>query len=142
MKTLKKFTAKASLLRAWNKSQNNWLIMMPADRIETEITYRFKNRKKISDSYISASALYVNKQWRIEQNIDFALPPPAYFLLNMHASCAIEVANQKIEIGVSVTNLLNQSYRDYMDRFRYFTDAMGRNISFRIKVPFNTSFKN
>lgn len=135
-------TAKASLLRAWNKSQNNWLIMMPADRIETEITYRFKNRKKISNSYISASALYVNKQWRVEPNVDFAPPPPAYFLLNMHTSCAIQVANQQIELGVSVTNLLNTSYRDYMDQFRYFTDALGRNISFRIKVPFNSSFKN
>jgi iron complex outermembrane receptor protein len=35
-----------------------------------------------------------------------------------------------------VSNLLNTSYRDYMDRFRYFTDAIGRSISLRLKYRF------
>ena len=50
--------------------------------------------------------------------------------------------NESIELGISVFNLFNESYRDYLDRFRYFTDAMGRNISIRLKVPFTINFKN
>jgi len=134
-------TGKASILRAWNKTENNWLIMMPSDRYEAELTYRFKKGKRLSDAYISTSALFVTKQWRVEQNVDFAPPPAQYLLVNFHASCSIRFGHQKIEFGVSVFNLLNESYRDYLDRFRYFTDAMGRNISFRIKVPFNANFK-
>ena len=30
---------------------------------------------------------------------------------------------------------MNTTYRDYMDRFRYFTDAIGRNYTLRIKIP-------
>ena len=47
-----------------------------------------------------------------------------------------------MEFGVSVFNLLNETYRDYLDQFRYFTDAIGRNITFRLKVPINIGFNN
>lgn len=135
-------SGKASLLRAKNLSENNWLIMMPADRFETEITYRFKKRKRLNVSYVSASVLYVNKQWRVPVNIDFAPPPSNYYLLNIHTSIITKIKNQDVEFGISIFNALNQSYRDYLDRFRYYTDAMGRNIVLRLKVPFNAGFKN
>jgi iron complex outermembrane recepter protein len=35
-----------------------------------------------------------------------------------------------------VTNLTNVSYRDYLNRFRYYMDDLGRNISLRVMVPF------
>ncbi|MBA2613076.1 MAG: TonB-dependent receptor [Bacteroidetes bacterium] len=135
-------TGKASILRAWNNTENNWLIMMPSDRYESEITYRFKNYKKLNSSYLSASVLYVTKQWRVPANSDFVAPPSEYYTFNIHGSCSIKIKNQNIELGVSVFNLLNKTYRDYLDRFRYFTDAMGRNITFRIKVPFNINLKS
>jgi iron complex outermembrane receptor protein len=133
---------KASILRARNIKEKNWLIMMPSDRYEGELTYSFRPYKRIHSSYLSASFQYVTKQWRVPQNADFVDPPSAYYLVNLHASCSFRINQQSVEIGVSVFNLLDQSYRDYLDRFRYFTDAMGRNISFRLKIPFNTVFKN
>ncbi len=135
-------TEKASILRAWNKTENNWLIMMPSDRYETELSYRFKTYKRFNSAYLSASLLYVTKQWRVPANSDFVPPPSEYYTVNLHTSCSIKVKNQNIELGVSVFNLLNESYRDYLDRFRYFTDAMGRNFVVRLKVPFNINFKN
>jgi iron complex outermembrane receptor protein len=38
-------------------------------------------------------------------------------------------------------NLLNVQYREYLNAQRYFADEMGRDISIRIKIPFekNTS---
>ena len=136
------FTGKASILRAWNRKESNWLIMMPSDRYEGEITYRFKKYKKLNSSYLSASLLYVTKQYRVPQNSDFVPPPSEYYLVNIHASYSIQMKNESIELGISVFNLFNESYRDYLDRFRYFTDAMGRNISIRLKVPFTINFKN
>ena len=133
-------TGKASLLRAWNLSEKSWLILMPADRYETELTYRFKRRNKIRGASVSSSFQYVNKQWRVPANSDFVAPPPAYYLVNVHGSLLLRVKKQDIEFGLSINNLLNHSYRDYLDRFRYFSDAMGRNVTVRIKIPFNTSF--
>ncbi|TSJ46746.1 TonB-dependent receptor [Fluviicola chungangensis] len=142
-KIFKRFelTGKASILRAWNKTQDNWLIMMPADRGELEAIYRFKSHGKIQKAYLSVSALYVNKQWRVPQNVDFAPPPPAYFLLGANASITVKIAQQDIEFGLSVQNALNQSYRDYLDRFRYFADQPGINVLGRIKIPFHFGFK-
>lgn len=128
---------KASLLRAWNETANEWLIMMPSDRYETEVTYRFKSIQKINAAYLSASFLYVTKQWRVPANSDYASPPDAYYTINIHASGKIFIHKQSIELGISVFNILDQSYRDYLDRFRYFTDAMGRNFAVRIKIPLN-----
>ena len=135
-------TAKTSLLRAWNKKLDNWLIMMPTDRYEMEMTYRLKKRNRFNSGYISASAQYVTKQTRVPENSDFVAPPSAYFLANLHGACTITIYKQDIELGISVNNLFNHSYRDYLDRFRYFTDAMGRNVSLRIKIPFNMNFKS
>ncbi len=131
------FTEKVSILRAWNKTENDWLIMMPSDKYESEMIYRFKSGKRMQSAYVSASLLYVTKQWRVPANSDFAPPPPAYSTINLHASSNFFVNKQSIEIGISIFNLLNASYRDYLDRFRYFTDAMGRNVALRVKIPFN-----
>jgi iron complex outermembrane receptor protein len=42
---------------------------------------------------------------------------------------------QSVRFGVSVNNLFNTRYRDYMNRLRYYSDELGRNIVFRITVP-------
>jgi iron complex outermembrane receptor protein len=128
-------STKYSILRAWNKTANDWLVMMPADQGEIEITYRLKNSKKMFDSYISVSSNYVNKQWRVPSNSDFVAPPNAYYLFDLNTSTTLLLGKQPLTIGFSVLNLLNNTYRDYMDRFRYFTDAIGRNYTLRIKIP-------
>lgn len=129
-------TTKASILRAWNKTEKVWLIMVPSDRYETELTYRFKDHKKRSNSYVSSALQYVTKQTRVPENSDFVAPPPAYFLIQFHIASSFSLGKQKIEIGISVFNALNTRYRDYLDRFRYFSDAPGRSINVRLKIPF------
>jgi iron complex outermembrane receptor protein len=130
-------TSKASILRAWNTSENAHLVLMPADRFENSLTYQLKDGKHIANSYISISVVSVLEQTRVPENSDFAPPPAGYTLLNASASMDIPVKNQFITVGVSANNIFNVRYREYLNRFRYFTDEMGTNISFRVKVPFN-----
>jgi len=136
-----KFTSKASILRAFNKTINDYLILMPSDRYENQLTYEFKDFKKIKNTYASISVLNVTKQWRVPDNNDFAVPPNGYMLLNFDAAFSIQVKRQLIEIGFGGNNLLNTVYRDYLNRFRYYCDGMGRNFSIRLKIPFNNSPK-
>lgn len=142
-------SAKASILRAWNKQTNDWLIQMPADRYEAQLQYNFSNYKKLNESYISLSSVYVLRQTRVPStgNIevpgsavkqsDYLAPPPAYFLLSIEAGTGVKVKHNNWNVIVAVTNLANHAYRDYMNAFRYFSDEMGRNISLRLKIPFN-----
>ncbi|MCE3278746.1 MAG: hypothetical protein K0S44_937 [Bacteroidetes bacterium] len=134
-------TGKASVLRAFNKTTNDWLIQMPSDRFSGEITYNFKKAKKISESYITLNAEYTNKQWRVPANSDYLSPPKAYTLINLEMGTTVHLGTQTITIGIGCNNLLNTSYRNYMNRFRYYSDEMGRNITLRLKIPINYSPK-
>lgn len=133
--------SKLSVLYARNTSIKDWLILMPSNRLSNEITYSFKDAKKFSDSYVSVEILNVMRQNNIpdERNgkQDYKAPPAAYHLLNFNAASAISFGKTKITIGIGIRNVLNTAYRDYLNTMRYFTDEMGRNISIRVKVPFN-----
>ena len=129
-------------------SNNQPLIQIPANRWENTLRY---DCKKTS---VSLTNLYVAKQNRIPTKIifsdipyseiifaeyggDFAPPPAAYSLWSASASQQFAInTKQSLNISLTINNLLNTSYRDYLNRFRYFADEIGRNIAFRAKYSF------
>lgn len=129
-------TGKVSFLRAYNHTINNYLVQMPPNRLQGDISYHFKSAKKFKNCYITLSGIFVNKQWRVPSNSDYAPPPPAYTLLNVEMGTTVNIKQQQLIIGLGGSNLLNAAYRDYMNRFRYYADETGRNITLRLKVPF------
>ena len=79
--------------------------------------------------------MHIMQQTRIPVSIlDYIPPPNAYSLLNLDFSSDVAVGKKQISVGLTVVNLLNQTYRDYMNRFRYFNDEPGRSINLRIKL--------
>jgi iron complex outermembrane receptor protein len=108
---------------------------MPSDRYSVDIKAHTKISKKVNEIYIQGSYQYITKQWRVPVNIDFVNPPNGYGLLNAEIGAYLKFGNQQLNMALTATNLMNTIYRDYLDRFRYFTDAQGRNIGIRIKVP-------
>ncbi|HMG07998.1 MAG TPA: hypothetical protein VK609_05775, partial [Mucilaginibacter sp.] len=67
---------------------------------------------------------------------DYTAPPGAYNLVNAHFGFRIILDKTFTDIDFAVNNLTNTAYRDYLDRFRYFTDEPGRNFILRLRVPF------
>lgn len=132
------FNSKLSLLRAWNRDADDWLILMPSDRLHNELVYHFKNKGNVSNAYIAAQVASVFKQTRVPSDKngeqDYAPPPNGYTLLNLDASATVQMGKLPVTIGISGRNLLNKQYREYMNTFRYFTDEMGRNINLRFKI--------
>lgn len=131
-----KVISKASILRALNQTSRQHLVMMPADRFENSLEYNFKDGKKVENAYVSLSVTSVLKQSRVPENSDFVNPPEGYTVLNFAAGIDIPLNANSISLGISANNLLNVRYRDYMNRFRYFANEMGRNISVRATIPF------
>ena len=130
-------TSKASILRAKNaNSFKEYLVLMPADRFEQTLEYTVPEDKKLEGAYLSVSFESVLRQTRVPENSDFAAPPAGYNIINLQAGMGVPVGSQEITIGLGVNNLLNTSYRDYLNRFRYYTDAMGTNVTLRVQVPF------
>jgi iron complex outermembrane receptor protein len=120
---------KTSIVRAYDELNNTYMINIPPDRFEYLIRYQFKKHKQ----YVSWGITQISTQKRVEVNADFLPPPKGYILGQVHWGISIN----KFDVGVSVTNAFNQAYRDYLNRFRYFADEQGQNISFRATYRFS-----
>ena len=145
--------AKASLVRAFNLNTNDYLILTPADRFDAYLRYE---PAKTKGAFLQVGGLLVRRQNRVPDspvvnpepgeettvtlvpiNGDYKAPPPGYFLLQASLGKTFIAGKQPIEVSLSGNNLLNISYRDYLNRFRYFADEMGRNIVLRVRLPLN-----
>lgn len=65
---------------------------------------------------------------------DFAAPPEDYFLLDL----SWNFSWKSLSGGIAVQNLLNSSYRDYLNELRYFADEPGRNLIFSLNYQFKS----
>jgi iron complex outermembrane receptor protein len=134
---------KFSWVEGTDRSTDTPLINIPAANLNNSISY---TNAKWNNLTISLESQYIFEQTRFPPNIvvfspqqqqevvlDINTPPPRYHLLaaNTEASYTIKNTND-FTIGLSASNLLNTSYRDYLNRLRYFVDDMGRNISLRL----------
>lgn len=118
------------------------LIWISPNRIENTLRYewttlpRVRNKRGSSwqDVYAEVSNLLVARQNRVPANSDFVSPPPGYSLWNLTIGGTRALSgDHQLTITASVNNLFNAVYRDYLNRFRYFADDPGRNISLRLK---------
>ncbi len=131
-----KLEAKASLLWGVNLKTHDWLAQIPSHRFNYSIRYNFNPIEKFNGMFLAINIVQVLKQNQLpKNNIDFLPAPNAYWLLNFDAGTNVNIKHQNFSVGFSIQNMLNKVYRDYMNRFRYFTDEGGINIMLRLKVP-------
>ncbi len=60
--------------------------------------------------------------------VNVSQPPGAYTLFN----AGVNYAFAKARLSLSVQNLLNTSYRNYLNQLRYYADDVGRNVQLQI----------
>ena len=123
-------TLKYSIVRGRDQSQKTPLVLMPADQISSQWNYSLHNMKYMKNSIFSIEGLYQWRQSRLESFQDFLAPPDGYFLMNTSFSTDISIRKKSIYISLQVDNLFDLSYRDYLNRLRYYADETGR--SFRL----------
>lgn len=124
---------KGSLIRAENTVEDNYFPFIPSDRMDWGLSYRFGSRA--GGTKLTLSNVLVSQQTR-EPDFDLAPAPPGYALFNLAAQKQLTLGENKLNLGLQVQNIFNTSYKEYMNRFRYFTDDMGRNILLKINYQF------
>jgi len=129
-------TSKASVIYAYNQTTHERLILTPPTRVENGITYNFKLGKKIVRPFVGISNTIVLHKQHLPDSSDYAPAPPGYSLWNAQAGMSVKMGKQSLDITLSCTNALNERYRDYLDRFRYYANAVGRNVGIRLKMSF------
>ncbi|HTR31939.1 MAG TPA: TonB-dependent receptor [Puia sp.] len=129
--------SKTSIVRARNQTIHDWLIDVPADRFDNSLRYEWPHIGKWKSIFVEAGNLAVARQTRVPPNSDFAQPPAGYDLWRLSAGFSAPFDKHELKVSLSVTNLANTDYRDYLDRFRYYFADPGRNIVLRIIIPFD-----
>ena len=131
--------AKVSLLRVENPQNGSHFPMIPPNKYELGLEFKLGNWGKLVQNYIQVSGQWVDQQRMAKDVVDYMQVPAGYFLFNANMGGKIKLRENELVIGISLTNILNTSYRDYMDRFRYFSDAPGMNSIFKIQYFFNSN---
>ncbi|MBA3828958.1 MAG: TonB-dependent receptor [Taibaiella sp.] len=142
-------------------ANEKYLPFTPPARIRSEVTVTFKKLSKtFNNTYVRFGVYYNFKQSNVYQqsqvyaglsaadSLASVSPTAAYTLLNAGAGTNVMVrGHTAFSLYISIDNLTNSSYIDYMSRFKYYPANvangldrvgvynMGRNISFEILVP-------
>ena len=131
------WTSGMSYIYARNLSQNTGLIRIPPLNAFSNIHYTIGKKRLFNELKMGIEASYTAMQNNVPITEDFLLPPDDYFLVN--ASIRIRFkrkSNQDLDVSLRLDNVFNTTYRDYLNRMRYFSDEMGRNFTFNIKTIF------
>lgn len=132
-------SAKGEWIYARNLSKGGWLPFMPSDRYGLSGEYQMKlgNRNRW-DLSLQLEGSYVTKQTRFDPAKDLVPEaPPAYFLLGGTAEAATAFGNgHKLKVLLVGDNILNNLYKEYTDRFRYYAHARGAQFTLRTIYTF------
>ena len=146
------WTSKFSYVSADNREDTGRLPFIPPAQWDNAITYKKEIVGKWKDFFVTGGLAYVFSQDKaprtvlpgnvtnadLAETFDFMDAPGSYALVRLEAGSTLSVGNKDLLISVGVDNLLNTSYRNYLNRLRYYADEAGRNISLRISYKFHS----
>lgn len=142
------FSNKSSFIKGYETNNNRPLIDIPAVRTINSIEF---NKTEWNNFSTALTSEYVFRQNEFPDNnfeqfiasedrfvlVDVSTPPAAYHLLNWNASMDFKLSEKSIlNVNLSVNNLSNENYRDYLNRLRYFADDLGRNVMLQLKINY------
>ncbi len=137
-----------SIVKGWDTSKDQALINMPPASINNGLQYKLPLKQKIN---LGLESNYVFRQNEFPDNdfeiflpetetfetVDVSTPPTAYHLFNFDAGTTFNFSDlATINLNVKVTNVLDTSYRDYLNRLRYYADDLGRNFLLQLKINY------
>lgn len=148
-------TLRASYLWAKNLGTSEPFVGLPPADVRYRLEYRLPRWGGLDESSWNGGVQYTFRQWQAPRTVplstllragqtdealfaaersafDILSPPPGYVLVNLAWSGQID----NFQLGVQGRNVLNQRYRSYTDRLRYFADEMGRNVVVSVKYAF------
>ncbi|WBX72381.1 TonB-dependent receptor [Tenacibaculum retecalamus] len=138
---------KTSFIKGRDLTNKKALIDIPAFKTTTTLFFKKENWKNF---YASLESEFNAKQNEYPNNnfmafipdtnthelVDISTPPKAYHLLNFSSGFEFNISQTKVNLNFSIDNVLNQSYRNYLNRLRLYADDLGRNFQIQIKINY------
>ena len=143
-----RFNHQFSLVKGHDRTRNAPLIHMPATNTKNEIVYQntdFKNlRMALQSEYVFRQNEFPNNNFEAYipltetfETVDVSSTPDAYHLLHFNSSIDFYLNKKsKLTLGFAISNVLNTTYRNYLNRMRYHADDLGRNFLLNLKINY------
>jgi iron complex outermembrane recepter protein len=112
-----------------NTDSSTWIPLQvpPAGRLVLE--------KSMGKWNFYLSPAFTARMWMYESASDYLPPPEGYWLLDARVAYRTSIkGGHEIEVAAGGSNLLNTTYRNYLNRFRYYADEPGRNVFLRLRI--------
>ncbi|PHI20517.1 TonB-dependent receptor [Lewinellaceae bacterium SD302] len=131
-----KIVTQYSYLNGTDLSNDQPLVLMPPNRLSSSLQYALKDGRRFGNTTIQLKGEYTFRQHRLNEDQDLLAPPDAYFLLSARLGTHLQIGSQSLHFSLRADNLLNVHYRDYLNRLRYFSDELGRNLVLGVSWEF------
>ena len=143
-----RFNHLSSMVKGYDRLQDEPLINIPAINTKNELVYfnpKIKNlRLALQSEYVFRQNEYPDTNFEIyipqtetRELVDVSSPPNAYHLLNFNSSIDFDFSEKSsLSLGFGITNLFNTSYRNYLNRLRFYANDLGRNLLLNIKFNY------
>lgn len=129
-------TAKYSYLHGSDVTNSLPLVYMPSNNLYATLNYQIPQLGKFQNVGFQASSRFVAEQKHLLPSQDFVAPPESYYLLGLKVSAEKQLRKLRVNMFVRAENVLNETYRDYLNRQRYFADDLGFNMIVGANVSF------
>ena len=109
---------------------------MPSNNLYAELKYQIPKLGKLQNLEFQINSRFVFEQKNLLSSQDFVAPPDSYYLVGLKVSAEKQLRKLILNMFVRAENLLNETYRDYLNRQRYFADDLGFNLIAGINISF------
>ena len=127
---------KASYLKGTDTQNNIPLIYLPSNNLFFSFNYQVPRVGEWNQITFEINNKYIFEQKNILFEQDFARPPEGFNLLGVKISGERQLSGQRLNMFLRIDNLFNVSYRDYLNRLRYFADDLGINVIMGLNLNF------
>ena len=141
-------THQTSFVKGYDREFDLPLINIPAVNTVNGLVYHNEKANnlnlKLQSTYVFRQNEFPNTNFEIFipetetlEEVDVSTPPDAYHLLDFDSSMDFKLSPESVlTLGVGVKNLLNTSYRNYLNRLRLYADDLGRNFLLNLKINY------
>jgi iron complex outermembrane receptor protein len=129
-------TGKYSYLDGDDRGNQLPLVYMPSNNIYTELNYKLPELGCLSNVGFQINSRFVFEQKELLPSQDFVAVPESYYLIGLKLSAEKELPKLRLSLFVRAENLLNETYREYLNRQRYFADDLGFNLIVGVNISF------
>ncbi len=112
-----------------NRTKDLPLNFMPPLNAQHSLRYELPEWKGWRNMKLALDHRYAAQQTHWDERLDFMAPPAAYHVFDLNVGGTLKLWNVEPQLRLSVENIANTSYRDYLNRQRYFADALGRSVN-------------